>query len=89
MTSSVRRIADLIACLMKKPQTHAELREVLEVTDKVRLQTYINALHDEGLVYVAEWKKSRALGGYSPVYAWQPSVCHFPDAPKPAPAGRS
>ena len=81
-TRTIVRIAELIAFVMKQPRTHHELRRAIGLPPNHSLLRHLEALQAEGLVYIAGWK--RGWGGrLYPVYGWQPSVCHFPDVPKP------
>ena len=43
------------------------------------IRKYIDAFRDEGCVYISGWTNQRF-----PVYSWQPSLFHFPDAHQPA-----
>jgi predicted ArsR family transcriptional regulator len=79
---TLRRYAEVVALLMKKPRSIAELHEELGVTYTGNgVHVLIHALRAEGLVYVADWTRD----GHSPrpVFAWQPSVCAYVDAAKP------
>lgn len=76
------RFAQVVALFVKQPRTVNELREALDVTSKEQPYRYIRALRSEGLLYVSEWRRCGSTD--TPVYAWQPSVCHYSDARKPA-----
>jgi hypothetical protein len=66
--------------LMKKPQTASEISEVTGCTF-ANVRARLKALHAEGLVYVVDWHVTK--NGTGRVWAWQPSVCAFDDAPRP------
>lgn len=79
---STAHFADAIALLVKQPRSNGDLwRAMGQAQDNGRASRYLRALHDEGLVYVQAWRMTGA--GWVAVWAWQPSVAHFPDAVKP------
>ena len=80
----VAEAAAVAAMLIKKPSTHKELVERMGLSDRLHVVDQIEAFRREGLVYVQRWEGGRN-GNDFPVFAWQPSVCFFPDAPRPVP----
>lgn len=74
------RVAEAVALIMKRPRTEDDIAELLGVSSS-SARAYIEPLRDEGLLYIHHWIKN-ANGLPTPVYAWQPSVCEKPDAPK-------
>ncbi len=80
---NLARFAEAIALLVKQPRTPAELKEHLESRSAAQAYAYLDALYDEGLIYVSGWRKP-PHGRMVPVYAWQPSVCAMQDVPQPA-----
>ena len=84
------RVVDMIALLIKRPRSAAELRKLCGYSDIRATDMYLQLLREEGLIYVQDWilgyrnrSKPRAI------YAWQPSVSHLGDAPQPEIARRA
>ncbi len=79
------RFAEAVSLLMKAPRTPSDLASAMGTTNSDQPYRYLRPLRDEGAVYIKEWRSPPPGGGrYAPVYAWQPSVCAHPDAPKPS-----
>lgn len=82
---NVQRVVESVALLFKAPRTSVELADAMDC-HRGQATRYLQMLHGEGLVYVAEWKRaarSDGCGRFMAVYAWQPSVCERPDVPHP------
>lgn len=79
------RAATIAKLLMLKPRTLLEAMDDLKVirTESTRIKRYIEAYHDQGVVYISAWHIGKWFKDYVPVYAWQPSPFECADAPKP------
>ena len=77
--------AEVIALLVKQPRSNIELVEARgQENDNGQVGAYLKALRAEGLIYIKRWIRGRnGRSRFIPVWAWQPSVLHFPDAPHP------
>lgn len=77
MRSNLAAGVDIVAALVKGPQTHATLRVLLDCQKDVP-KRHTTALHAKGLIHVSEWV-SNGRGPWLSVWAWGPGV----DAPYP------
>ena len=80
-TSTIDRFAGVVALLTKAPRTQTELSRLLGVPLKNGVYKHLEALKEEGLIYIHDW--ANASGNYIAVYAWQPTGREVPDAVRP------
>jgi DNA-binding HxlR family transcriptional regulator len=74
------RLCDLISLIRKQPRTKREIRELWPTVSKEVILTYMRAMHEEGLIYVREYRRDNPAGQLSAVWAWQPEPHFYPDA---------
>lgn len=77
------RFAELVALVMKSPRTAAELSRLIGVKNTTVVYRQLEALKQEGVIYISGWKKNQCGGPHMAIYSWQPSVCEREDAAKP------
>lgn len=79
----ISRVIAAVALLMKQGRTVLELQEALGVYHVEDARDYIRLMHDEGMLYVSEWRLRGQT--WAAVYAWQAGgICAMPDAPRPS-----
>ena len=72
-------VAKLLRALKEGPQTYRDLCDFAGMASGAAGR-YVNALHDEKLVHIAEWRKDAAGRRTLAAFAWDPGA---PDAPRP------
>ena len=78
------KFAEAVSLLMKSPRTPSDLARAMGTTNSAQPYRYIRPLHAEGALYIKDWRPPAVSGRYVPIFAWQPSICAHPDAPKPS-----
>lgn len=76
------RSAMVAAALMHGPKTLKQVALTVASSrfERKQAKLFIAAFRDQGCVYVQGYIEERWVG-VTEVYAWQPSLFHFPDAP--------
>jgi hypothetical protein len=84
---AVELIVGILALVMAKPRTRADLTEAFGYarTDSAALYHHVNALHDKGVLYIVDWTRTSDRGQWMPVFAMQPALFEKQDAPRPKP----
>lgn len=75
---SLSAFAECCALLLKQPRTVREIGDLMD-KERGRVGDWIIVLKAEGLIYISGWQKTN--GRDAAVYAWQPSICCYEDAP--------
>ena len=84
--SPVTKVIEVVALVVKLPRSRRDICDVLGLsTRNGSVDTILRGLRDEGLIYIESWSRRGMVGNWTPVFAWQPSVCALPDAPRPVP----
>ncbi len=75
------RFAEAVTFLVKAPRTAADLKEAMGITSGAQAYAYLHALHAEGLVRIAGYRRYEGQrGAGAAVYEWQPGVFARSDA---------
>lgn len=85
------RGADIIAFLIKAPRTARELAAVMDLPTSAgrwgsamdRLQAWLDAFHDAGVIRVGGYRQNPAGGQQARVWAMQTELFGLPDVPSP------
>lgn len=66
----IRKMADVVSCLVKAPRTVPELCDVTGISPDCA-RRYLSALTDEGIVEAKRLPRPKTKGGNSPIlYRW-------------------
>ncbi len=77
-------VLDALAMVQKQPRTAMNLREALQLENRVSAYKFITSLRNYGLIYVKDWSPAKGRTARTvPVFAANPRPFENPDMEKP------